>query len=85
LVRRLNAAVSASLPDEKKVISSLNEILEFPNGKNLYAQFQGRGKTRLYDLFNFLTEKAKRYSPERQLQMEQYAGRLLVGAGPPAL
>lgn len=77
LAARLQESVKKPLPDEKVVINSLNGILDFPNGKKLYEYYRAQNQSRLYDLFNFVTEQAKRYPAERRLQMEQYAGDLI--------
>ncbi len=74
----LQKACRKPLPDEKGVINRLNELINYPNGKNMYAGFRARGRDRLYDLFNFLTEKAKHFSPECRYKIEEYAGSLLA-------
>jgi len=77
LIAKIQAACTRRLPDERAVVARLNQIVDFPHGKTLYGSFQSKASATFYGLFNFLTNKAKSYPPERQMQIEAYAGELL--------
>lgn len=75
----LSRSVRAEAPKLAKVRWRLDSILGGSGGKAFLRAFPTDEKVRLYDLFNYITDRAKQGSALTRFRLEEYAGSLLTG------
>ncbi len=78
--RRFETASGSKIPVDKLkgVVEKIDIILGYKKGGYFLGDLQGKENSTLFDLFNFITDKAKQYEPNVRLKLEEVAGDIIL-------
>ncbi|MBM3436841.1 MAG: hypothetical protein FJY07_11565 [Bacteroidetes bacterium] len=72
------SGLKISVEKLKGVIEKIDIILGYKKGGYFLGDLQSKENSTLFDLFNFITDKAKQYEPNIRLRLEETAGEIIL-------